>query len=174
MWCTRVFLHGLEGSSQGYKARFLRTHFPDLLVPDLRGSVAERMAYVEALLGHKPCVVLVGSSLGGLMAAIYACRYPAQVRRLVLLAPALTHPAFEPYTACRVTIPTYIYHGRQDEVVPLEPVQDIAQRVFADLAFHAVEDDHRLTRTMSTLPWTTLLEEDPTWNTRTSEGTECA
>lgn len=153
----RMFIHGLEGSSRGNKARLLRSYFPDILTPDFVGSVAERMDQLESLLTADDNLVLIGSSLGGLMAAMYTCQYPAKLQQLVLLAPALAHPEFEPFRSCRVAVPTCIYHGTQDDVVPLEPVRNIAQQVFTSLTFQVVEDDHRLTRTVNTLPWSTIV-----------------
>jgi pimeloyl-ACP methyl ester carboxylesterase len=153
----RVFIHGLEGSSQGNKARLLRSHFPDILTPDFTGSVAERMHQLESLLAADNDLVLIGSSLGGLMAAMYTCQHPHRVRRLVLLAPALVHPAFAPFRNCCVAVPTCIYHGTRDDVVPLDPVRTIASQVFTSLTFHVVEDDHRLAHTVQTLPWQTIV-----------------
>jgi len=40
----KIFLHGLESSSRGAKAAFLRDLYPDMLIPDFKGSLAERMA----------------------------------------------------------------------------------------------------------------------------------
>jgi len=34
-----IFIHGLEGSSQGVKATLLRGLFPGILTPDFRGSL---------------------------------------------------------------------------------------------------------------------------------------
>jgi hypothetical protein len=47
---TRIFLHGLESSSKGAKASFLRVLFPDMLIPDFKGNLAARMVALEAIL----------------------------------------------------------------------------------------------------------------------------
>jgi len=41
---------------------------------------------------RRSSVILMGSSLGGYLAALYASRHPDQVERLVLLAPAFSSP----------------------------------------------------------------------------------
>ena len=39
-----LFIHGLAGSSQGFKSIYLRKLYPDLVAPDFPGDVWERMA----------------------------------------------------------------------------------------------------------------------------------
>ena len=46
---------------------------------------------IERAVGEQPAI-LIGSSLGGYLAALYAARHPAQIERLVLLAPAFQFP----------------------------------------------------------------------------------
>jgi uncharacterized protein len=66
------------------------------MVPDLAGGDFERctitsqLASVERLAAGRP-VVLIGSSLGGYVAALFAARHP-EVTRLVLMAPAFGFP----------------------------------------------------------------------------------
>lgn len=152
----RLLIHGLEGSSQGHKAQLLRQVDPQLLTPDFTGDVKERMTQLEAILSPEPEPwFLIGSSLGGLMAALWTCRNPRRVRRLILLAPALHRPEFE---RSQNYVPTMLVHGTKDTVVPLEPVAEIARSTFLMLDFHAVEDDHRLKATMELLDWHRLLE----------------
>jgi pimeloyl-ACP methyl ester carboxylesterase len=153
-----IFIHGLEGSSQGVKARLLRGLFPGILTPDFSGSLEQRMAQLNAILGTQPNWTIIGSSLGGLMAAMFALRHPEQVRRLILLAPALIWPDFAGNPPAPVNVPAIIYHGRQDTLVPLAPVQELAERVFHDLEFHAVDDDHGLYKTVHTIDWHALLK----------------
>ena len=71
-----IFIHGLEGSSQGDKATLLRGLFPGMLTPDFRGPLDERMQGLVALLGKRKGWILIGSSLGGLMATVFACQQP--------------------------------------------------------------------------------------------------
>ncbi|MBN1662512.1 MAG: alpha/beta hydrolase [Deltaproteobacteria bacterium] len=155
---TRVFIHGLESSSQGTKGQYFRSKFPHMIIEDYTGSLKNRMAKLNAVLAGKTDLILVGSSYGGLMAAMYACAHPEKVKKLILLAPALNLAAFRPYLKNRLTMPTILYQGRHDDVVPPAPVREIAGRLFSDLQYHLVDDDHPLTRSFETLNWDALLE----------------
>lgn len=152
-----IFLHGLEGTSQGAKATLLRGLFPAMLIPDFRGSLEERMQVLYPILGDRQVWTIVGSSFGGLMAAIFACQRPAQVRKLVLMAPALILPQFAASHPAPVEVPTIVYHGRQDAIVPLEPTRTLAQQYFRNLQFHEVDDEHGLYKTAHELDWPAVL-----------------
>lgn len=161
-----IFLHGLESNSQTYKAGLIRRQIPDLIVPDFTGSLWERMQALYPILGSEKDWNIIGSSFGGLMGAIFTCQHPDQVRRLILLAPALMLPEFasfldasaSPSTSREpVAVPTTVIHGTADEVVPLEEVREIAKKVFVNLTYHIVDDDHRLHETAEQLDWKALL-----------------
>ena len=79
MTATRVFIHGLESTSQGTKGIYFRERYPEMIIEDYTGSLEARMEKLEAVLAGKEDLILVGSSYGGLMAAIYACRHPGKV-----------------------------------------------------------------------------------------------
>ena len=98
----RIFyLHGFASSARSSKAAFfagrLREHglallAPDLNEPDFSTLTITRMigqvtAAIDARSGEP--VVLIGSSLGALVAVQAAIARPARVSRLILLAPAL-------------------------------------------------------------------------------------
>jgi pimeloyl-ACP methyl ester carboxylesterase len=150
-----IFLHGLESSSQTYKAGVIRDSFPELIVPDFTGPLEQRMIALYPILGDKKDWTIIGSSFGGLMGAIFTCEHPAQVRKLVLLAPALMLPEFA--RRGPVSVPTTIIHGRLDTVVPLEEVREIASKVFSNLRYEIVDDDHRLHHVTDTLDWKAIL-----------------
>jgi pimeloyl-ACP methyl ester carboxylesterase len=153
-----LYIHGSSGDkSQTYKARILRGIFPGMLVPDFDGDLPERMDQLEALLGTVTGWTLVGSSLGGLMAALFAMQHPSQVRKLVLLAPALTLPGFTRSLASQISIPTIIIQGTRDDFIPLEPTRKLAEKVFTNLTYIVVDDDHRLQKTAEELDWEKLL-----------------
>ena len=152
-----IFLHGLEGTSQGAKATLLRSLFPGMVIPDFRGSLEQRMAVLYPILGDEQVWTLVGSSFGGLMAAIFTCLRPAQVRKLILMAPALILPQFSAARPAPIDVPTIIYHGRQDEIIPLEPTRHLAQQFFRNLTFHEIDDDHGLYKTAHAIDWPALL-----------------
>jgi pimeloyl-ACP methyl ester carboxylesterase len=152
-----VFIHGLESSGQAVKAQLLREIFPEILTPDFRGSLAERMAALEPILDRESGWTIIGSSFGGLMGTLYTCRNPQQVKKLILLAPALIWPDFARNPPSPVDVPVVIYHGKEDAVVPLEPVKQLVEQVFANLIFNVVDDDHGLHKTARGIDWGTLV-----------------
>jgi len=153
-----VFIHGSSGDkSQTYKARLLRKIFPGIVTPDFDGDLSERMAHLKAILGKDTGWTLIGSSLGGLMAVLFATQAPSQVRKLVLLAPPLTLPEFEVIPPGSIDIPTIIVQGTLDELISLQAARDLAKNVFTHLTYLVVEDDHRLHKTAEELDWKSLL-----------------
>ena len=56
-----------------------------------------------------------------------------------------------------VSVPTIIIHGTEDDVVPLEPAREIAQRLFTNLNYFVVDDGHRLQKAVHELNWKTIL-----------------
>src|SRR4051812_8679432 len=92
-----VYLHGFASSPQSSKARFFQRKFTEASIPfiapqldrnDFQGLTITGMLEVTdaAVAGEK--TVLMGSSLGGFVAGLYAARNPDAVEKLVLLAPA--------------------------------------------------------------------------------------
>ena len=152
-----LFIHGSDSSSQTYKARLLRNIFPGMVTPDFKGDLPERMKQLEAILGTETGWRLIGSSLGGLMAALFATQHPGQLRKLVLLAPALTLPGFVKTLPTQIPTPTIIIQGTQDEFIPLEPTRRLAEKVFTNLTYIVVDDDHRLHKTAGAVDWKELL-----------------
>ncbi len=161
MGYTRVFIHGLESSSQGTKGVFFKERYPDMIIDDFEGSLSERMEKLNRILAGKNDLILVGSSFGGLMAAIYACLHNDRVRKLILLAPALDLDDFKPCLTKRLDLPVTVFHGSDDDVVPPAPVERIARRVFANLMYHLVDDDHPLKKTFAAYDWDSLLGAKP-------------
>ena len=155
---TRAFLHGLESTSRGTKGLFFRDRYPDMILEDFWGPFPERMQRLTTLLDGKQELILVGSSYGGLMAAVYACLHEERVRKLILLAPALHLEPYHPYLDRKLHMPILIFHGVRDDVVPLERVRDIAGRLFVRHTLSVVEDDHSLHQIFAALPWDALLE----------------
>lgn len=91
-----VYLHGFASSPGSTKARFFCRKLEEvgipIAVPDLAAgdfenlTITGQLRVLEQVAGGKP-VNLIGSSMGGYLAALYAARH-AEVDRLVLLAPA--------------------------------------------------------------------------------------
>jgi len=153
----RIFIHGLESNNQGTKAVYFRKNFPGMLTPNFPGPLDERMAKLQAILSGKSNILMVGSSFGGLMASMFALENEPRVRRLILLAPAINLMEFTPYRERKSLMPVHIYHGRQDEVIPISDVEKAAKQVFSTLTFHAVDDDHYLHKTFERIEWGSLL-----------------
>lgn len=153
-----VFLHGLESSCNGKKGRWFSERFPEMLMQDFSGSLPERMEQLELFLAGKSDLVLIGSSYGGLMAAVYAIEHPPCVTRIVLLAPALNFQEFSPFRARRSNVPVHLYVGAKDVVCPADLVIQAAGNVFTDLVVKRVEDDHLLHDTFSRIDWISLIK----------------
>lgn len=154
----RIFIHGLESGNRGTKARYFGEHFPDMLTPDFTGDLQKRMAKLSGVLSGKSEIKIVGSSFGGLMASIYAMENKSAVERLVLLAPAINLMGFYGVQEDAVDIPVLVYHGINDDVIPLEDALEIAQKCFTNLTFNKVEDDHMLHNTFAKIDWQEILK----------------
>lgn len=153
-----IYLHGLESDSNSGKARQFREWFPGMLTPDFKGSFEQRMTQLEPILAAKQGWTIIGSSFGGLMGTVYTCKHPTRVRKLVLLAPALLRDPFGSFLDLEpVSVPTILIHGTLDTVVPPEPVREVAQKLFTNLTYHIVEDDHRLHKTAQDMDWKSIL-----------------
>jgi len=148
-----IYLHGLESTSQSGKARQFAQLFPGMKTPDFTGSFEERMEQLYPILGDQKDWTIIGSSYGGLMGAVFTCRHPEQVRKLILLAPALMLPEFTSEHFAPTDVPTVLVHGMQDDIVPPYEVREIAQDVFTNLEYIAVEDGHRLHKAFEELDW---------------------
>ena len=93
-----VYLHGFASGALSRKARCFRERLAaaghTLEVPDLSGgdfeslTVGSQLRIVEETVHGGP-VTLIGSSMGGYLAALYASRHP-EVEKLLLLAPAFS------------------------------------------------------------------------------------
>jgi pimeloyl-ACP methyl ester carboxylesterase len=159
-----IYLHGLDSNSQSGKARLFAQKFPGMLTPDFTGSFEERMQQLDPILGDKKGWTIIGSSFGGLMGGVFTLDHPTQVRKLILLAPALMLPPFASLRQAQdgaslrmVSVPTVIVHGAADDVVPLEPVRELAKRVFTNLTYYVVDDGHRLQKAFEELDWEGIL-----------------
>ena len=170
-----IYLHGSESDSNSGKARQFREWFPGMLTPDFKGTFRDRMEQLYSILGNEKNWTIIGSSYGGLMGTVFTCDYPEQVRKLILLAPALLRDSagafLDPVTGNdlvysrksvrglqTVSVPTIIIHGTEDDVVPFEPVRAIAKEVFTNLQYIVVDDNHRLHKTANELDWKSILE----------------
>jgi pimeloyl-ACP methyl ester carboxylesterase len=95
-----IYLHGFASGPSSRKARFFADRFqalgieletPELTPPENEGgfqslTLTKQLALISDLLAGTPCVMM-GSSMGGYLSALYASRHP-ETARIVLLAPA--------------------------------------------------------------------------------------
>lgn len=152
-----IFIHGQESSSKGTKGLFFHEHFPEMIIPDFTGDVEERMSKLNEILSGKTGIIMIGSSLGGLMAGLYAFQNTPRIKKLILLAPALNLPEFEPYLCQSLSLPVYVFHGKNDDLIPAERIQEIAKAVFSNLRFTLLDDDHRLSNKFTSIDWHDLI-----------------
>ena len=92
-----IYLHGFASGPGSTKAQFFRARLatlgvtveiPDLAPDFTHQTITGMLTIVDGLLARAPAVLL-GSSLGGYLAALAAARHPERVRGLVLFAPAV-------------------------------------------------------------------------------------
>ena len=139
-----LFLHGLESGPHGSKYQALKEIFGEVLAPDCTGVKDEqkRLNIIQREIGNTgESFLVVGSSMGGLMALLLQKENPAQVAGLVLCAPAIHRPAAINLDLNNLP-PTIVIHGIRDHVVPLEASLPFGERLIK------VDDDHRLGQSM--------------------------
>ena len=163
-----IFIHGLESSGQGFKGKLLRKVLPGCLTPDFKkysettsynNLLEERMVQLISILKEKKSWVIIGSSFGGLMGALYTCQFPEKVVRLILLAPALAVPKLNSAKFSPVDVPVVIFHGKYDKIVPIKPTRTHAKQLFTNLTYNIVDDDHLLHSTVKKIDWQTIINE---------------
>lgn len=91
-----VYLHGFASSPRSSKARYFAARFAEVGIPfevpqldqgDFGNlTVTNQLAVIARAVSGQPAV-LMGSSLGGYLAAFYASQHP-EIERLILMAPA--------------------------------------------------------------------------------------
>lgn len=91
-----IYLHGFASGTQSRKAQYLTDRFAEiginLITPDLNLgdfstiTLSKQLTFLQDNYGNQPCYVM-GSSLGGLLATLWAIVHTG-IERLVLLAPA--------------------------------------------------------------------------------------
>ena len=152
----KIFIHGQESSGKGFKGRFFKEIFPEILTPDFRGDLFERMSELEKILKDCSDITIIGSSFGGLMGALYTLEKPSKVKKLILLAPAISFKK-ELFENKKIEVETIIYHGKNDNIVPIVPVKKLAENLFINLTFNETDDNHMLHKTIKDIDWKSLI-----------------
>jgi pimeloyl-ACP methyl ester carboxylesterase len=187
-----IYLHGFASGPQSNKAQFFRRRFEELgiamQVPDLsegnfeRLTISGQLRVIERIAAGDD-LRLMGSSMGGYLAALYAARHP-EVTKVVLLAPAFGFArrwplmlgeekvagwrrsgwlpvyhygdkmerrvgyelledagSYEDYPD--ISQPALLFHGRQDDVVPVEYSEEFAAR-HPRVTLRVMESGHEL------------------------------
>ena len=142
-----LFLHGLESGPHGSKYQALVNAGFEVTSPDLRGkSLRERVVVAQTLMAQDDYIV-VGSSFGGITAAL-AASSGARALGYLLCAPSLENEQSWLPQEQLATLPNaLILHGVSDDVVPIEVSRKYAARTGTPLI--EVEDGHRLSKHLS-------------------------
>jgi uncharacterized protein len=137
-----VYLHGFASSPLSSKAQFFRGQFAACGVPmeiprldegrfeEL--TISGQLRVIQHAVGEGPAI-LMGSSLGGYLAALYAARHPSQIEKLVLLAPAFQFPRrwrerYSPEDWRREGfMPVFHYGDRRERRLGYQFAEDAAQ-----------------------------------------------
>jgi uncharacterized protein len=159
-----VYLHGFASSPQSSKAQFFLRRFNErgiaVEIPQLDAgdfehlTITGQLDIVDRTVGGSPAT-LMGSSLGGYLASLYAARHPQNVEKVILLAPAFQFPKRwrerypeEELEAWRVTGSARVYHyGYKEERELSYGLIEDAQRYENEpdfrqpaLIFHGIHD----------------------------------
>jgi len=162
-----IFIHGLESSGDGFKGQLLRSVLPGCLTPNftpytpqisIRILLKERMNQLIPILMKNVKWIIIGSSFGGLMGVLYALKYPSKVFKLILLAPYLSTQELDPIIYSPVDVPVIVFHGKQDKIVSIKLSRVRAEKLFTNLVYNIVDDDHSLKKTVEALDWKKIIE----------------
>ncbi|MFX1328274.1 MAG: alpha/beta fold hydrolase [Promethearchaeota archaeon] len=162
-----IFIHGLESSGKGFKGQLLQKEITECITPDFEKYnpnisiellLKIRMEQLYTILKDKQPWVIIGSSFGGLMATLYTLKNPEKVSKLILLAPYFLIPELNSKTYSPVNVPVVIFHGKNDRIVSSHQSRKYAEKLFTNLTYNIVDDDHFLHKTVVSIDWKLLIE----------------
>ncbi len=162
-----IFIHGLISSGHGFKGNFFRSTITDCLTPDFeeynskiprKDLLKIRMIQLNKILSEEKKWKIIGSSFGGLMGTLFTINNPEKVDRLILLAPLLIADEYIPSSIKPIEIPVTIFHGKNDNIIPIKPIKTKAEILFKNLIFNIVNDDHQLQNTVKSISWLKILD----------------
>jgi len=166
-----IFIHGLESSGNGFKGQFFRKVLPGCLTPSfeeyspklsIKRLLEKRMEQLYAILKEKDNWIIIGSSFGGLMGTIFTYKNPKKVSKLILLAPYLSKLELDLKKYPPIEVPVIVFQGKNDIIIPIKPSKTLAKKLFINLIYNIVNDDHSLQKTVKTLEWKKLILRDLT------------
>lgn len=166
------FLHGYLSSPHGEKATVLKTGLHAIPIAYHDGApedlvISTALHRISEAIHDDTHVVLIGSSLGGFLAASAARTHPT-VKTLVLLNPAIIPPEVDIQTISgmprrileemkdsllfeqKIPAAITILRGVHDDVVPDHWILRFAEAQGATIQLY--DDDHRLTKNLHRLP----------------------
>lgn len=166
------FIHGYQSSPDGDKGPLFEDKLNAIAIK-YRDCSPENLIISDCLqrianaIKDDPNVVLIGSSLGGFLAASTALRHP-NVRKLILLNPAIIPPSTnlddekdvpkkiledmvdKKLFENRIKADIIIFRGTNDDVIPENWITKFAAAQEATVKF--LHDDHRFSYYLKKLP----------------------
>ncbi len=166
------YIHGYQSSPHGEKALLFKKTLQALPItyregPPRKLEISQALKQISQVIQQDNEVKLIGSSLGGFLAASFALTHPV-VHYLILLNPAIIPPEAnlsnikgiplrllkemqDPrlFTK-RIPAMITIIRGTHDDVVPDQWVQRFADAQHATIQYY--DDDHRFTKNLQKLP----------------------
>ena len=139
-----VYLHGFASGPTSKKAQFFRLRFAELGIgldiPDLADgnfeglTISGQLRVIERVSRGEP-VTLIGSSMGGYLAALFAARH-VEVEKVVLMAPAFCFSTRWPETLGQSTMEEWQRSG-------VLKVFHYGQGRTVELGYQLIEDDRK-------------------------------
>jgi len=166
----------------GTKSRLLKQHYPQCLIPSLPPDIHKRFQIVEKKIVEP--AFIIGSSLGGLTALMFAMKHPETVKSLLLLAPAVGCTDKSLFTSEQkkiidavyipAGIPSIVIAGINDDVIPLASIRAMVGRSpdSGKIELLELDDDHNLHRSLDLMLKT--IEKLKHYSCSSKGGTRCA
>ncbi|MCX6671570.1 MAG: alpha/beta fold hydrolase [Euryarchaeota archaeon] len=166
------YIHGYQSSPTGEKAILLKEELQVIPItyqesPPQDLVISKCLSRISEAIAHDQQVILIGSSLGGFLAASTALTHPT-VKQLILLNPAIIPPEQDLTTIKdmplrilqdmrdprlfqeKIRAAITILRGTLDDVVPDEWILRFAQTQDATIQLYT--DDHRFSKNLHRLP----------------------
>jgi predicted esterase YcpF (UPF0227 family) len=166
------YLHGYQSSPLSEKGTLLKETLHAIPIPYRNGApedlvISECLSRISDVIKKDQQVVLIGSSLGGFLAAATALSH-SNVKQLILLNPAIIPPRTDLHTVQgmptrileemmdprlfeqRIPASIIILRGTHDDVVPDDWVIYFAKAHQATIQLY--NDDHRFSKNLQKLP----------------------